>query len=270
VAGSDLIKVGTTAGGQAVYQLPHSNALVQEIFNKDYAGGEYVDDASLKKLNLDQFSKQHGYFLAKNGLGEYVLFLREDMIVHGGCAKPVIYLYPQLKQQVSVKVGARVVNSIPTYGDGWKGVTAFPDGSLSYQGKVYDSLFWDGYGYGSYPQITSGTIVKTADASNTIVRQLASQGLNAKEASDFLNYWQPKISEIKQPYIRLTWFNTAQMNNLAPLQISPQPQTLIRVFLDFKGVDKPYSLQPQALKSLDRHGFTAVEWGGLARDGLSR
>jgi len=268
ISDSNLTKVGTTPKGQTVYQLPQSNPLVQEIFSKDYAGGEFVDDSSLKNLPIDQFSKQHGYFIAKNGLGEYVLFLRSDMIVHGGCAKPVIYLYPQQKQQVSVKVGAQVVNSDPVYGNGWDNVTAYPDGSLSYKGKTYGSLFWDGYGYGAYPDINSGTIVRTSDVPDTVKSQLRQQGLNAQEITDFMNFWGPKLASVSQPYTRLTWFNTAQMNRLAPLQISPAPRTLIRVFLDFQGLDKPYDLTPQNLNPLNRKGFTVVEWGGLARNGL--
>lgn len=266
---SDLIAVGKTPGGQTVYQLPQSNALVQETYDKDYAKGEFIVDQSLKNMSLDQFTKQHGYFLAKNGLGENVLFLRGDLIMRGGCAKPVIYLYPQHKQQVSVKVGAQVVNSLPAYNGGWSNVVASPDGSLSYKGKSYDSLFWDGYGYGAYPDIDSGVIVRTSDAVSTVRHQLVAQGLNNKEAADFIDYWQPKLKEIKQPYTRLTWFNTSQVNGLAPLQISPRPQTLIRVFLDFEGLDKPYDLKSQKLWAPARHGFTAVEWGGLARDGLN-
>jgi hypothetical protein len=269
VSAGDLVKAGTTPHGQTVYQLSKNNPLVQETYTKDYSNGENLDDQSLKNLNIDQFTQKHGYFLAENGFGEYMLFLRSDMIFRGGCAKPVIYLYPQQKQQVSVKVGAQVVNSAPAYVSGWENVTAAPDGKLTYQGKAYDSLFWDGYGSGAYPQINSGTIVKTADASNIVRQQLAAQGLNNHEIADFMAYWQSKLAAVKQPYTRLTWFNTGQMNNLAPLQISPKPQTLVRVFLDFEGVSKPYSLKPQNLRAPARQGFTAVEWGGLLRDGLN-
>lgn len=269
VSSGDLTKAGTTPGGQTVYQLPKSNPLVQEMYSKDYASGENLDDQSLKNLTIDQFTQKHGYFLAQNGLGEYVLFLRSDLIIRGGCAKPVVYLYPQHQEQVSVKVGANVVNSAPTYGSGWENVTAMPDGKLSYKGKPYDSLFWDGYGYGAYPDINSGTIVKTSKVAQAVKQQLASQGLNSREIGDFMAYWQPKFAAISKPYTRLTWFNTAQMNALAPLQVSPRPQSMLRVFLDFEGLDKPYNLAAQHLSATARNGFTLVEWGGLARDGLN-
>jgi len=264
---NDLTQVGTTPEGQALYQLPSSNPLVKETYSKDYAGGQ-GDDPSLQNLTLTQFTNKHAYFLAKNGLGEYVLYMRDDMIIRGGCAKPVIYLYPTAPTSVSVKIGAQVINSAPAYGDGWYNVMAYPDGSLKYNGKIYDNLFWDGYGNGAYPDITSGTIVKTPNADKTVRIQLAQQGLNAQEISDFMNFWQPKLNSITQPYTRLSWLSTSQMNSLAPLNIKPAPQTIRRVFLDFEGLSRPYKLSPQTLSSFDRNGFTVVEWGGLLRSGL--
>lgn len=41
--------------------------------------------------------------------------------------------------------------------------------------------FWEGPGYGTYPGITSGTVVKHADAVATIQKQLKQQGLNQKK-----------------------------------------------------------------------------------------
>jgi len=54
-----------------------------------------------------------------------------------------------------------------------------------------------------------------------------------------------------------------EMNNLAPLTVSPKPDTMIRVFLDFEGLDQPVNLIPQKLFAPQRKGFTLIEWGGL-------
>ena len=61
--------------------------------------------------------------------------------------KPVIYLYPEQAQEVSVRLDydGRLTDTIPAYGDGWK-VTAWPDGRLvnHSDGKEYPYLFWEG------------------------------------------------------------------------------------------------------------------------------
>jgi hypothetical protein len=179
----------------------------------------------------------------------------------------VIYLYPTQTTSVNVIVGADINKSDPAYpSSGWRGVIADPDGQLSYNGQTYNSLYWEGTGLGIYPAITSGTIVKSSQAVTTIKTQLAEQGLKPGEIADFLAFWEPKLT--KTPFVRLTWFDTSQMNNLAPLSIAPQPTTLIRVFLDFQGINHMISLPPQSFQAPARQGFTVVEWGGLLRNNL--
>lgn len=267
VPAAQLVTVGTSADGRALYQLPASSAITQELFNDDYGQGKDLSEPSLKNLTTQQFLDKHGYFLVRNSLGEYTLLLRDDLFIRGGCGKPVVYLYPEKTTIVSVAVGANVKVSTPTYpAGGWKNVLATPGGSLTYQGKQYGSLFWEGYGYGQYPVITNGTIVKRQNAVSTIRTQLSTLGLNQKETSDFLDFWAPKLPNAA--YVRLTWFDNRQLDILAPITITPRPQTTIRVFLDFEGLNQPVTLPQQALKHTDRKGFTAVEWGGLLREGI--
>ena len=97
---------------------------------------------------------------------------------------------------------------------------------------------------------------------STIRKQLAQQGLKNNEINDFVEYWQSNLPT--DPYVRLTWFNTSQMDKLAPLYVTPKPDTTIRVFLDASGMKKPISIPKQNLKSIPRSGFTVVEWGGLS------
>ena len=267
---SGLVQVGTTKAGQKIYQLPTSDPLVQELYNDDYAAGNTADsylDASLKNLTIQQFTDKHAYFVVQNGLNEYVVFQRSDMFMRGGCGKPVVYLYPTAPTVVSVKVGADVVISVPTYeSNGWQNVFAKPDGSLTYRGAAYDSLYWEGYGHGTYPEITEGSVVKSSDAVATIKSQLQAQGFNQKETADFMAYWQPKLPH--SAYVRLTWFGTAAMDQLAPLSINPRPTTVIRTFLDFEGLDAPINLPSQTFRTPKRIGFTVTEWGGLLREGI--
>ena len=98
-----------------------------------------------------------------------------------------------------------------------------------------------------------------------MLTQLHQLGLNDKETSDFMAFWGPKVPN--KPYVRLSWLGTKAMEKLAPLYVSPLPDTRIRVFLDMEGADSFMKLPAQHLSSVKRQGFTVVEWGGLARDG---
>lgn len=258
-----LVLAGTTSDGQKLYQLPDSDPFLTDVYTQDYDKGTNLDDKSLQNMSIADFQKGHSLLVAKNALGDYQAYLRNDLFTGGGCAKPVIYLYPTTPVSVSVRVAARVTKSNPVYDPsfGWQNVAAQPNGQLSYRGTTYDSLFWEGLGLGIYPDITGGTVVKQAEAVATIKSQLTAQGLQAHEISDFLDYWQPKLP--KTAYVRLSWLTTDQLNTLAPLSIQPAPQTLIRTFLDFKGLGSPVKIPAQHFSAPTRKGFTVVEWGGL-------
>jgi hypothetical protein len=60
----------------------------------------------------------------------------------------------------------------------------------------------------------------------------------------------------------ITFLPQEQIDRLAPLLINPKPDTVIRVFMDYKGLDQPISIIAPKIKTPVRHGFTVVEWGG--------
>jgi hypothetical protein len=259
-----LTQVGEGPDETPLYELPTTSALFNDYYATDYAGGADLA-AGLQQLSATQFQADHAVMVAKNALGQYVIYERQDFVTAGGCGKPVIYLYPQQPTTVSIKIGADVTASDPAYTqNGWQDITALPGSTLTYQGQTYNSLFWEGLGLGPYPAIDSGTVVPRAKLVSTIRQQLQAQGLTTQETDDFLAYWQPKLPTT--PYTRLTWLDTAQMNALAPLQVTPKPTTTLRVFLDFQGLYQPIAIKPQTLHTTPRIGFTLVEWGGLLRD----
>ena len=49
---------------------------------------------------------------------------------------------------------------------------------------------------------------------------------------------------------------------MMPLIISPDADTVIRVYMLFKGLNAPLKVTEQELSSVVRKGFTVVEWGG--------
>jgi hypothetical protein len=262
-----LKQIGKTDGGQKIYGFAsNANTLLKKHYDEyaQFKNESYVEEGH-KNLTIDQYAAKPEVFLVEDGLGRFLVFESTKTRFGGGCAKPVVYLYPTQPTLVNVSVGADVTLSEPLYQGGWNNVLAQSNGALGYKGKQYDSLYWEGYGKGIYPDIDQGIVVAHKDVVATMRAQLAEQGLNSKESSDFMTFWEAKIPS--SPYIRLSWLGTNAMEKLAPLYVSPIPDTRIRVFLDMEGLLQPTIIKPQVLHSSARRGFTIVEWGGLARDG---
>ncbi|MEO6109981.1 MAG: hypothetical protein ABIP50_03165 [Candidatus Saccharimonadales bacterium] len=259
---ADFVAVAKTADNRTVYGFKNDTHPLLKVDYDEYIQSlSYQDNAT--PLPFDGYMADHAMLAYKNGSNEWLIYSQDKYALVGGCGKPVVYLYPTTTTSVNVKVGANVTVSEPFYNPatGWKNVTATPSGQLSYQGKSYDSLFWEGTGFGSYPGITSGTVVAHAQVDATIRSQLTAQGLNAKETNDFMEFWASRIPNTS--YVRLSWFSTKDLNILAPLTINPAPQTLIRVFLDMQGLDASIPIPSQHFTTPARNGFTVVEWGGL-------
>jgi len=243
-----------TSGSDTIYTVPADSALA------NFAYAVYKMDGMGSKVSQATMISNLGVLLVKDSYDKWIIYMNDKYAPAVECGKPVIYLYPTKTTQVSVKVGADVTKSEPLYGKGWK-VVASPSGKLNLAGKIYDSLFWEGTGWGTYPEITSGAVVESSKVSETITSQLSTMGLNAKEIADFKDFWMAKMPTT--PFTRLTWLTTEQMNTLAPLAVSPKPDSMIRVFLDFQGLSSKAAIAPQVLPKYQRNGFTLVEWGGL-------
>ncbi|MCX6808756.1 MAG: hypothetical protein NTW50_03750 [Candidatus Berkelbacteria bacterium] len=249
---------GTTSLGDKLYKVASQDQLISSI----YTGFGYGSSYNSSTVTLAQFDAKTTVLLWKDSASDYEIFLNSEYQSLGECGKPVVYLYPEKDTNVSVKVGATISKSEPAYNNGWS-VLAKKGGQIVLNNVTYPYLYWEGKGVGVYPTITSGTVVAKDEISATLKSQLTAQGLTSKESADFLEYWLPKMPSA--PYVRLTWFDTAQMNQLAPLQISPKPNTTIRVFLDFAGLTEKVNMPAQSFSAPARNGFTAVEWGGLLR-----
>ncbi len=255
-----LVESGKTKGGEKIYEFSDANNQTLQYFYKLYAldgEGKPLEGA----LTLEQYRAKHGVFVWKDALERMIVF---NSTVYGAnveCGKPVVYLYPTVPTNVSVQVDAKITKSDPDYGNGWN-VLAMPSGQLFSGLNKYDSLFWEGTGK-LYPTINSGFIVPQAKLTDTLTAQLHQLGLNQKESADFLEFWLPKMPTT--PYVRVTWFGKNQMDQLAPLTVTPKPDTVIRIFMDFEGLNQPIVISPQRLGAPARRGFTVVEWGGLLR-----
>ncbi|MBI2483769.1 hypothetical protein HYV71_01120, partial [Candidatus Uhrbacteria bacterium] len=260
---SRLVSAGVAANGDAVYEFSNADNPVARFLYDTNNGTYYSGDGEARTLTFQEFSRKHPVLIVKDALGRYVVYNNSAYGPAVECGKPVIYLYPDEPTEVSVRVDAAIRVSDPSYGNGWY-AHASPDGTLTMQdGSTYDSLFWEGQGSGAYPRIRSGFVVPRTEVSHTIDTHLRQLGLHKKEREDFEAFWLPRMPD--SSHVRLSWLTTREMNELAPLDVRPQPDTVIRVFLDFEGIDHLIDLPQQKLTAPPRTGFTLVEWGGLLR-----
>ena len=58
------------------------------------------------------------------------------------------------------------------------------------------------------------------------------------------------------------WLPLTAIVFLYPLKISPKPDTIIRVVMEYKALNKPIEVKEQKILTPERNGFVAVEWGG--------
>ncbi|MBQ3103863.1 MAG: hypothetical protein IJC58_06225 [Oscillospiraceae bacterium] len=63
------------------------------------------------------------------------------------------------------------------------------------------------------------------------------------------------------PY-NLISFQSEAYTDRAALTVDPAPDTEIRVFMAWQGLEEAIGIEPQQLTAPERQGFTLVEWGG--------
>lgn len=175
-------------------------------------------------------------------------------------AKPVIYLYPEQETTVFVSLdyAGTLTATYPAYEDGWR-VTAEPDGTLHDEnGNEYSYLFWEGEDKTDY-DFSTGFCVAGADTADFLREKLAEIGLTPREYNEFIVYWLPKMQD--NPY-NLISFQSERYTDTAKLDIDPTPDSVLRVFMAWKPLSRPQTIEPQTFTPFARDGFTVVEWGG--------
>lgn len=183
--------------------------------------------------------------------------------------KPIIYLYPQTKMNIQIQLDfeEKLTYCYPPYPEkGWN-VTAFPDGTLQRysDNKKFYALFWEGQMDSEYP-IEEGFVVAADSIESFLEEKLSLIGLNFREQQEFIIYWAPLMK--KNPY-SLIHFSIEEYIKEFPLEVTPKPDSEIRVNMLFKACDVKTTIRPQVLKPGKREGFTLVEWGGTDLDAKS-
>ena len=174
--------------------------------------------------------------------------------------KPVIYLYPEAETDVTVRLdyAGDLTCTYPAYDGAWR-VAAAPDGTLTDEsGQTYRYLYWEGTDNVQY-DFSEGFCVPGSETAAFLEDALAQLGLTRAEANEFIIYWLPQM---EQNAYNLISFQSDAYTDAAKLTITPQPDTLLRVFMAWKPLTSAVEIAPQTLTAPERTGFTAVEWGG--------
>ncbi|MEI6494531.1 MAG: hypothetical protein WCO03_00525 [bacterium] len=236
---------------------------MKDLYDKEYQ--VWSPDNSVKKVPYEEFVASHPLFFWRDSFGRLIKFRNIKFGPSAECGKPVIYLYPKQTEKVSVQVTPQggMTYSDPLYKNGWL-VTAKPNGELTEvsSGSNYPYLFWEGRG-GIYQQPTKGFVIKQSEVHSFLIDKLAQLGLNSKETADFIEFWEPRMQSA--PFYFVTFLGNREMDRIAPLTISPKPDTVVRVLMDFSPLSAPTPVAGYEIKTPERKGFTVIEWGGVIR-----
>ena len=182
--------------------------------------------------------------------------------------KPIIYLYPIIETEVNVKFWTpeNLLHTYPKYSsEKWRNVVAQPNWDLE------DIDTWRKL-YALYREWKSDIptnfdewfVVAWKDIIPFLEEKLAILWLNEREAEEFIVYWLPQMEGNEYNLIRFETIEEQDEN--MPLNITPTPDTIIRVMMDWKAIDEPVDIPEQHLTTPERIGFTVVEWWGSPRN----
>ncbi|GEM_PF-1970152 len=179
--------------------------------------------------------------------------------------KPAIYLYPEEKTEVSVRLAPKgpLTFTLPSYpSQGWD-VTANPDGKIEYNGAFYPYLYYEADIPNSLliSNNNEGFVESYENLENFLNIILPKMGLNDKERNEFTKYWLNVLPKSNYYLIKIVPKNV--LDNISPLMIEPNPDNIIRVILYFEALDNKIEINPPIINTVERKGFSVVEWGGL-------
>jgi len=184
-------------------------------------------------------------------------------VAPGTSVKPVVYLYPSEPTDVRVAVShpELFTAQYPAYGDGWH-VAAQPDGTLTdlSTGRELYALYYESRRVVPAHRTNEGFVVPGADTADFLEQALPQLGLSPREAEEFIVYWLPILQD--NPYTYVRFESAAEQARNQALTVSPTPDTVIRVLMEWQRLDQPIAVTPQTLAAPAREGFVVVEWGG--------
>ena len=249
---------------------PMSNVTISNLDKREAyktnSKGEYILKATKNDLLLFYSEGYQSKKIIVEDETEIDVFLDKNISLGSEMIKkPVIYLYPTEKKDIKLTLDfkGKLQTTFPEYINIWD-VTAYPNGQIfdKKSQRFYSSLFWDGmldfpkehYNY------QTGFIIPKNKLTSFLIEKLEFIGLNTSETNDFIQYWLPVLEKNKWNFIH--FYVNSEYEMISKNTIDPKPETSIRLFMEFYGVEKSINIPEQKLVKTERKGFTLVEWGG--------
>lgn len=185
--------------------------------------------------------------------------------------KPVVYAYSAPQEvELSIQPKGEFTFIYPQMKNDQWNFTTTEDGNilLGETENRYPYLFYESVNKNLTLQETEigleGYLVKTDTLISFLEETLNAYGLNSREATDFITYWAPKM--VEKPYALLQFrTNEWYSAEVASISISPQPESLIRLYMLYVPMETPEfnkTILVPTVTAFKRSGFTIVEWGG--------
>ena len=277
---SDKVPKGSCKISGTIYNgaVTLSNGLVSNI-DRSRSGvsnekGEYT--FMLSELDSSIFFFKEGFneqviwsYQFKSGHEVVIDFYAGDNFLIETVDKPVIYLYSQEEITVSVSPNFKgdLTFTYPKFENEWNVSIVNNQIMDRKDGKNYPYLFWEGelggLDFERADESITGNLIETSEVVSYLEVSLESMGLNQTEISDFITFWGPKMSQ--ENYVLVQFLEDSEVDKkLGALEISPKPDNLKRVYMLFKTYEEypDVKFTSQTFESLNRDGFTVVEWGG--------
>jgi hypothetical protein len=253
--------------------LDTENENLKKLYEEDYLPymsnfddqGNY--DETQTPMTYEEYLLKHPIIFWEDQIGRMIMFYNTRFIAVGGCAKPIVYLYPEIKRNIIVKVVPNQGNLTFTYPEynGFWDVSATNDGIITdSSGNTHDYLWWESKSdYLDEPE--NGFIVKYDNLNIFFDNILMKAGFIKSEIDDFKEYWIPVMQSEYSPYFKISFLQNQEVDRIAKLIINPIPTTEIRLFMIYNRLNKPEQIKPQEIKQTYRKGFVVTEWGGTKR-----
>lgn len=173
---------------------------------------------------------------------------------------PAVFLYPTKDIEISLNFGSRITYSDPAIVDNSIQFLVTPDGTITTNGISRSYLYYEyNNSATNFSQPSNGMLVKGSNFEYAITEIAYKLGLNEKESERLLQdainakplsvYYQISIADEKEVATNL------------PLSFSVKPDSLTRIHLLIKPLEKIVQLDAMKIQPIQRNGFTVIELG---------